>query len=408
MIPASKQIWKNYIIALIWFLALLWPLLGILEDGSFDFKKAMTVWGWVAATTLIALLLFFGYRTRGFKRASQPLAAVGRNIQQLTNAIPRPVLMIMILMAAFAFPFFTGRYAQDVAINVLVYICLGLGLNIVIGLAGMLDLGYIAFYGVGAYTYALLSIHFHLSFWLALPVSCFFAAIAGCIIGYPTLRMRGDYLAIVTLGFGEIVRIILNNWMSLTNGPNGILGIKAPGIYVPQFSGGLSFEYIYLKKLYYLYFVVLLLCVFTIIAVYRLNYSRIGRAWEAIREDETVAELMGVNIFRLKLLAYAMGAVFGGLAGAFFAARMRFVSPESFTFIESAMVLSMVVLGGMGSIPGIILGAMALIVLPEIFREVELYRMLAFGAAMTLMMIFRPKGLIPAKRVGTRSEEREA
>jgi branched-chain amino acid transport system permease protein len=294
-----------------------------------------------------------------------------------------------------------------VAINVLIYICLGLGLNIVVGLAGMLDLGYIAFYGVGAYTYALLNLQFGMSFWVALPFAAFFACLAGCIIGYPTLRMRGDYLAIVTLGFGEIVRIILNNWMELTNGPNGLLGIKPPGIYYPSFAQGFSFEFLYLKKLYYLYYVILFLCIFTILAVYRLNYSRIGRAWEAIREDETVAELMGVNTFRLKLLAYAMGAIFGGLAGAFFSARMRFVSPESFSFLESAMVLSMVVLGGMASIPGIILGAFALIVLPEVFREVELYRMLAFGAAMTLMMLFRPEGLIPAKRVGTRSEERE-
>jgi branched-chain amino acid transport system permease protein len=302
---------------------------------------------------------------------------------------------------------FADRYGTDVAINVLVYICLGLGLNIVIGLAGMLDLGYIAFYGVGAYTYALLSVHYQLSFWFSLPIAAFTACIAGCIIGYPTLRMRGDYLAIVTLGFGEIVRIILNNWMSLTNGPNGILGIKAPGLWVPVFSDGLTFQHIWLKKLHLIYYVILLLCVFTIIAVRRLNFSRIGRAWEAIREDETAAELMGVNTFLLKLLAYAMGAVFGGIAGAFFAARMRFVSPESFTFIESAMVLSMVVLGGMASIPGIILGAAALIALPELFREFELYRMLAFGAAMTLMMIFRPAGLIPARRMGTRSDEKE-
>ena len=407
MIPASKQIWKKYIFALVWFLVLLWPLLGILEDGTIAFGKALTVWMWVAGATFCILMLYFGYRTRAFKRVSAPLTDVGIKLKIAGDAIPKPALILLVFIAAFCFPFFTGRYAQDVAINVLVYICLGLGLNIVIGLAGMLDLGYIAFYGVGAYSYALLSIHYQLSFWLALPVAAFFAAISGCIIGYPTLRMRGDYLAIVTLGFGEIVRIILNKWMSLTNGPNGILGINAPGIYLPQLSGGLSFEHIYLKKLHYLYFVVLFLCIFTIIAVHRLNFSRIGRAWEAIREDETVAELMGVNIFRLKLLAYAMGAVFGGLAGAFFAARMRFVSPESFTFIESAMVLSMVVLGGMGSIPGIILGAMALIVLPEVFREVELYRMLAFGAAMTLMMLFRPKGLIPAKRFGSRSEERE-
>jgi branched-chain amino acid transport system permease protein len=173
-------------------------------------------------------------------------------------------------------------------------------------------------------------------------------------------------------------------------------------------AAGFSFEYFYLKKLHYLYYVILLLCIFTIISVRRLNYSRIGRAWEAIREDETAAELMGVNTYMLKLLAYAMGAIFAGLAGAFFAARVRFVSPESFTFLESATVLSMVVLGGMGSIPGVILGAFALIVLPEMFREVELYRMLCLGGAMVLMMLFRPAGLIPAKRVGAGSQKKEA
>jgi len=313
----------------------------------------------------------------------------------------------VVLMLALLFPVFTTRYAQDVAVNVLVYVCLGLGLNIVVGLAGMLDLGYIAFYGIGAYSYALLNIHYGLSFWVCLPLAAGLSCIAGCIIGYPTLRMRGDYLAIVTLAFGEIVRLILNNWMSLTNGPNGILGVKVPGIFYPNFFNGFSIEHLWLKKLHYLYYVALALAIFTIIAVYRLNFSRIGRAWESIREDETAAELMGVNTFLLKLLAYAMGAVFAGLAGAFFAARMRFVSPESFTFLESAMVLCMVVLGGMGSIPGIILGAAALIVLPELFRGFELYRMLAFGAAMVIMMLFRPAGLIPAKRVGTRSEERE-
>jgi branched-chain amino acid transport system permease protein len=290
---------------------------------------------------------------------------------------------------------------------VLIYVCLGLGLNVVVGLAGMLDLGYIAFYGVGAYTYALLNLHFGLSFWLSLPFAAGCAAISGCIIGYPTLRMRGDYLAIVTLAFGEIVRLILNNWMALTNGPNGILGIKRPSFLWPSLENGFSFELLYLKKLHYLYYIALALAIFAIIGVYRLNYSRIGRAWEAIREDETAAGLMGVNTFLLKLLAYAMGAVFAGLAGAFFAARMKFVSPESFTFLESAMVLCMVVLGGMASIPGIILGAAALIAMQEVFRGFELYRMLVFGASMVIMMLFRPAGLIPAKRMGRRSEERQ-
>jgi branched-chain amino acid transport system permease protein len=407
MKPEYKSIIKSFIIGVVWFFILLWPNLGIHSDGTITIKTAAVVWVYVLAGAFTCLVIYLLHKAGLLKQISEPLGRVKSSISTVTAGLPNWSWIGIVVAGAFIFPFFADRYGTDVAINVLVYICLGLGLNIVIGLAGMLDLGYIAFYGVGAYTYALLSIHFQLSFWLALPVAASTACIAGCIIGYPTLRMRGDYLAIVTLGFGEIVRIILNNWMSLTNGPNGILGINAPGLWVPVLEGGFGFEHIWLKKLHLLYYVILFLCILTVISVHRLNYSRIGRAWEAIREDETAAELMGVNTFMLKLLAYAMGAVFGGLAGAFFAARMRFVSPESFTFIESAMVLAMVVLGGMASIPGIILGAAALIILPEVFREFELYRMLAFGAAMTLMMLFRPAGLIPAKRMGTRSDEKE-
>ncbi len=407
MTPASKNLLKNYGIGLIWFFGLLWPLLGIHADGTITFKNAVMVWLYVFLASLIVLIVVLLRKTGALGFVSEPLDKARATATQKAKAMPNWTWLSIALVLALLFPQFTGRYEQDVAINVLVYICLGLGLNIVVGLAGMLDLGYIAFYGVGAYTYGLLSIHYGVSFWLALPVAASTACVAGCIIGYPTLRMRGDYLAIVTLGFGEIVRIILNNWMSLTNGPNGILGIKSPGIYWPSFTDGFSIEHLWLKKLHMIYYVILALAIITIISVRRLNFSRIGRAWEAIREDETAAELMGVNTFRLKLLAYAMGALFGGLAGAFFAARMRFVSPESFTFIESATVLAMVVLGGMASIPGIILGALALIVLPEVFREFELYRMLALGGAMVLMMQFRPEGIIPATRMGARSEEKE-
>jgi len=407
MIHEFKKVLKPYAIGMLWLLGLLWPLMGIHPDGTLTFVNAFKVWLGILGVTFGGLLLYVANKSGSLNVITRPLLDTRDKINSASDKVPFWVWVIIILAFALAFPNFTTRYAQDIAIQVLIYICLGLGLNIVIGLAGMLDLGYIAFYGVGAYTYALLSVHYGISFWMSLPIAATTAAIAGCIIGYPTLRMRGDYLAIVTLGFGEIVRLILNNWMTLTNGPNGILGIKAPAIYLPIFEGGLSFEYFYLKKLYYLYYVALALAIFTIVAVHRLNYSRIGRAWESIREDETAAELMGVNTFMLKLLAYAMGAVFAGLAGAFFAARMRFVSPESFTFLESAMVLCMVVLGGMGSIPGIILGVGALIILPEVFREFELYRMLAVGLAMVVMMVFKPAGLIPAKRVGTRSEEKE-
>ena len=407
MIQEFKKVLKPYAIGMLWLLGLLWPLMGIHPDGTLTFANAFKVWLGILGITFVFLILYVANKSGSLNVVTRPLLDTRDKINSVSGKVPFWVWVIIILAFALAYPNFTTRYAQDIAIQVLIYICLGLGLNIVIGLAGMLDLGYIAFYGVGAYTYALLSVHFGMSFWMSLPVAATTAAIAGCIIGYPTLRMRGDYLAIVTLGFGEIVRLILNNWMSLTNGPNGILGIKPPAILIPIFEGGLSFEHFYLKKLFYLYYVVLGLAIFTIIAVHRLNYSRIGRAWESIREDETAAELMGVNTFMLKLLAYAMGAVFAGLAGAFFAARMRFVSPESFTFLESAMVLCMVVLGGMGSIPGIILGVGALIILPEVFREFELYRMLAVGLAMVVMMVFKPAGLIPAKRVGTRSEEKE-
>ena len=407
MIPASKRILKLYFIGLIWLFGLLWPLLGIHADGTLSFGKAFTVWFYIFAVTFVIVIATILNKQGLLDWITNPTQTLKSNLASINDAVPQKVWIAMVAILALIFPMITGRYEQDVAINVLVYVCLGLGLNIVVGLAGMLDLGYIAFYGVGAYTYALMSVHYQLAFWLCLPVAACTAMIAGCIIGYPTLRMRGDYLAIVTLGFGEIVRIILNNWMELTNGPNGILGVKAPGIYFLSFAQGLSLEHLYLKKLHFLYYVILLLSIFTIIAVRRLNLSRIGRSWEAIREDETAAELMGVNTYKLKLLAYAMGALFAGLAGAFFAARVRFVSPESFTFLESATVLAMVVLGGMASIPGVILGALALIVLPEIFREFELYRMLCLGGAMVLMMVFRPGGFIQAKRVGRRSEERE-
>ena len=407
MIQEFGKIWKIYAIGMIWVLGLLWPLLGIHPDGTLSFEKTFTVWLYILLGSSFCLVIYVMHQSGSLSMISSPVSRVWKSGVTVSNRVPLWVWLLIAFVLAVIFPQLTGRYHQDVAINVLIYMCLGLGLNAVIGLAGMLDLGYIAFYGVGAYTYALLNVHFGIPFWLCLPVAAISSMIIACFVGYPTLRMRGDYLAIVTLGFGEIIRIILNNWMDLTNGPNGIMGIDRPGIYFPSFAGGFSWEHLWLKKLWLLYYVALGLAIITIIGIHRLNFSRVGRAWESIREDETAAELMGVNTFLYKLLAYAMGGVFAGIAGAFFAARMRFVSPESFTFLESAMVLCMVVLGGMGSIPGVIMGAAALIILPEVFREFELYRMLAFGSVMVLMMVFRPEGLIPAKRMGTRSEEKE-
>ena len=407
MIQEFKKVWKQYTIGMLWLLGLLWPLLGIHPDGTMTFQTTFTVWTYILAGSFVCLVIYVTKVSGALKFFADPISRGLGNIKTTSTALPTWVWLAAGLIVALIYPQFAGRYGTDVAISVLLYICLGLGLNVVVGLAGMLDLGYIAFYGVGAYTYAILNTTYGLGFWVCLPMAAFFACVAGCIVGYPTLRMRGDYLAIVTLGFGEIIRIILNNWMELTNGPNGILGVKSIGIFLPVFENGFTFEHFWMKKLQLFYYFALGLAIVAAICVYRLNFSRVGRAWESIREDETAAELMGVNTFIYKLLAYAMGAIFAGLAGAFFAARMRFVSPESFTFLESAMVLCMVVLGGMGSIPGIILGVAALIALPEVFRQFESYRMLIFGATMVIMMLFRPAGLIPAKRVGTRSEEKE-
>lgn len=276
-----------------------------------------------------------------------------------------------------------NNYKIDVLTTAGIYIVLSLGLNIVVGLTGLLDLGYIAFYAVGAYTYALLSTKVGIPFWFALPIGGIVSAILGSLLGIVTLRLRGDYLAIVTLGFIQIVHLILNNWDSVTNGPNGILNISRPRIWTFVFEKPIHF-----------YYLILAIVILTIFTVKRLNNSRIGRAWMAIREDELAAESMGIDITSLKVLAFALGAFWAGIAGVFFAGKFAFVSPESFTFFESVIVLSMVVLGGMGSIPGVILGASIIVILPEMFRVLSSYRMLIFGAALVLMMIFRPEGLI--------------
>jgi branched-chain amino acid transport system permease protein len=270
------------------------------------------------------------------------------------------------------------------------YIVLALGLNIVVGQAGLLNLGYVAFYAIGAYTYAILSTSYGLSFWSGLIIGALTAALFALILGIPTLRLRGDYFAIVTLGLGEITRIILNNWDNMTGGPNGISKIGRPVLAGMVLNTALDF-----------YYLILSLVILTVFAMHRLMASRIGRAWIAIREDETAAEAMGINTFRLKLLAFVLGSAWAGMAGVFFAAKMAFVSPESFTFFESVLILCMVVLGGMGSIPGIILGAFLLIALPEIFRDFQDYRMLAFGIALVFMMVFKPQGLLGTLKSNT-------
>ncbi len=308
-----------------------------------------------------------------------------------------------LLIFAFLIPviFYQQRYILDLSILVLTYIMLGWGLNIVVGLAGLLDLGYVAFYAVGAYSYALLATTFGLSFWVCLPLAGILASFWGILLGFPVLRLKGDYLAIVTLAFGEIIRLVLLNWQDLTGGPNGISGIPRPtffGIPLTAADNGLAaklgIEFSPTHRIVFLFYVILALALLTNWATIRLRRLPIGRAWEALREDEVACRALGINTTTTKLTAFALGAMFGGFAGAFFATRQGFISPESFTFQESALVLAIVVLGGMGSQLGVALAAVAMIGGFELFRGFDQYRMLVFGSAMVLLMIWRPRGLI--------------
>jgi branched-chain amino acid transport system permease protein len=305
-------------------------------------------------------------------------------------------------------PFISSKYWISVFILSLIYVLLGLGLNIVVGLAGLLDLGFVAFYAVGAYGYALGSQYLGLGFWTAIPFSALTAACFGAILGFPVLRMHGDYLAIVTLGFGEIIRLLLNNWLDFTGGPNGVKA-PAPSLFGWEFSrtaqsGGVPFheafgiEFSPNHRYIFIYLVLLLVVTFVIYAESRLKRMPIGRAWEALREDEIACRSLGLNHVKIKLSAFSMGAMIGGVAGVFFAAYQGFVNPASFTFFESALILAVVVLGGLGSTFGVIIAALVLTLLPEFLREFSNFRVLIFGILMVLMMIWRPRGLIKVTR----------
>ena len=320
----------------------------------------------------------------------------------------RGVVLALLIVAAFLVPVFGSRGAVNVATLALIYVMLGLSLNIVVGYAGLLDLGHVAFYAVGAYCYAILAQH-GVGFWTTLPIAALLTGTLGLLLGFPVLRLRGDYLAIVTLGFGEIIRILLNNLDSLTNGPKGINNIPKPGLFNIVFTrkGGagetpfhelVGIPFSTEQRGIFLYLIILGLCLLTLWVINRLLRMPIGRAWEALREDEIACRSLGVNTTGIKLSAFAIGAAFAGLAGAFYAAFQGSVTPDSFTFWESAIMLAIVVLGGMGSQTGVILAALALTIIPEIAREFSQYRMIIFGAVMVLMMIWRPQGLIPTQR----------
>ncbi len=319
------------------------------------------------------------------------------------------------------------KWIDNFGIQILIYVMLGWGLNIVVGLAGLLDLGYVAFYAVGAYSYALLAKAFGLSFWILLPLAGTLSAFWGILLGFPVLRLRGDYLAIVTLAFGEIIRLILINWVDFTNGYAGISGIPRPTFFgIPfnadedGFAARFGLEFTPLYRTIFFYYVILALALVTAFVSLRLRRLPVGRAWEALREDEIACRSLGLNTTNTKLTAFAMGAMFGGFAGSFFATRQGFISPESFTFIESATILAIVVLGGMGSMIGVAIAAVLMIGGTEIMRELDFlklifgsdfdpvqYRMLLFGLAMVLIMIWKPRGLISTREPSAFLKERK-
>ncbi len=295
--------------------------------------------------------------------------------------------VIMLLVAVVLFlPQTASKYTQEVLTNAWFYIVVCLGLNIIVGFAGLLSLGYAAFFAVGAYTTGILSSQFGLNFWMTLPFSAMAAIIAGLIIGGPTLRLRSDYLAIVTLGFGEITRLAARN-LSITGGASGLIGIERPVLF------GITLNQI--THFYYMFFV---LAVIAIFVSYRLYHSRLGRSWQYIREDEDAAEAMGINVVAVRLYAFIIGSVFGAIAGSFMAVKMTAISPESFMFIHSVMILLAVVLGGMGKIPGVVLGALVVTIFPEVFRGIGQYRMLIFAIILLVIMIYRPQGIWPDRR----------
>jgi branched-chain amino acid transport system permease protein len=356
------------------------------------------------------------------RRAQRPMQAEVRVWRALVANWIIPFAIALVVAYPLVIFFTLGsnggqKWIDNFGVQILIYVMLGWGLNIVVGLAGLLDLGYVAFYAVGAYSYALLAKTFGLGFWVLLPLAGILSSFWGILLGFPVLRLRGDYLAIVTLAFGEIIRLVLINWVALTNGYAGIIGIPRPTFFGIPFTAadngfaavfGLQFSPLY--RIIFLYYVILALALLTCFVSLRLRRLPIGRAWEALREDEIACRSLGINTTNTKLTAFAMGAMFAGFAGSFFAAREAFISPESFTFIESATILAIVVLGGMGSQIGVVIAAIVMIGGSELLRQLDFlkdifgpsfdptqYRMLLFGLAMVLIMVWRPRGLIATR-----------
>ncbi len=384
---------KRSLLVALWFVFLTFPLMVV----KVNTLKNIVEWRWLNMLWVAIGAFFLSFVWRwALKRRNLKSKKAEIGEEETTRPgfgqrlledpkLYRPGLALL-AVATLIFPLVVNIYQTNIMVLALIFVVLGLGLNITVGLAGLLDLGYVAFFAVGAYTYALLNQFLGFGFWVSLPIGGLMGALFGVALGFPILRLRGDYLAIVTLGFGSIAKIVIENWEEVFNGAKGIAGIPRPGF----FGAEMNIE----SATTYTYYLMILLVVFTIFVTNRLKDSRIGRAWMALREDEIACVAMGVDMARTKLSAYAFGAFWAGLVGVIFAARNTYINPNSFTFMESALVLSIVVLGGMGSIVGVIIAALVLVLMPEYLRAFSEYRMLMFGAVMVLMMIFRPEGLI--------------
>ncbi|MFC7396605.1 high-affinity branched-chain amino acid ABC transporter permease LivM [Chelatococcus sp. GCM10030263] len=420
------------------------PIIAFRTDLDMGNELILTTrWRVVAILCLIVFCVRFVLALSGAHLTRRRLAS---RKEAIVTKVEAPVTFGQRLLAvagpaflgiAIAYPLITAiindgldgsRYWIDLGILVLTYVMLGWGLNIVVGLAGLLDLGYVAFYAVGAYSYALLATTYGLSFWICLPIAGILAAFWGILLGFPVLRLRGDYLAIVTLAFGEIIRMVLINWVDLTNGGAGIASIPRVSFFgIPftanddGFAAVFGLEYSTMHRMVFLYYLILMLALVTNIVTLRLRRLPVGRAWEALREDEIACRSLGINTTNTKLTAFAMGAMFGGFAGAFFAVRQGFISPESFNFLESAIILSIVVLGGMGSQIGVAIAATVMVAGPEMLRNLGFlsvifgsdfdpnqYRLLIFGAAMVAMMVWRPRGLVSHRDPSAVLGERKA
>ncbi|RJQ75587.1 MAG: branched-chain amino acid ABC transporter permease [Desulfobacteraceae bacterium] len=386
---------KKSLLTSIWFMFLTFPIMVIRVNTIYktvEWRWSRMFWVGAAAFFLSFLWRYLMRRREASVHKAESETEPKKPFWVHLREDPRIARPVLGLMAIFflSIPLLFSWHKMTIMTNALIYAVIALGLNIVVGLAGLLDLGYVAFFAVGAYSYALLNYHFGIGFWMALPIGGALGTFFGILLGFPVLRLRGDYLAIVTLGFGEIIRLVLENWNEFSFGPSGIDNIPPPGLF------GLDLT---LKQTHvFIYYLMVALTLFTIAVVRRLKDSRMGRAWIALREDEVACQAMGIDKTRTKLSAFALGATWAGMGGVVFAAKQKFINPYSFTIWESILILCIVVLGGMGSIAGVVIAAILLIILPESLKVFSDYRWLVFGAVLVMMMIFRPGGIVSDTR----------